>query len=235
MNSQISSSTTSHSDIVLLLPWYVNQSLSTNERQQVDRHLTYCLVCRRELQSLRKLAAAVQQAADLDIAAEASFAGLRAKMQTASQLPPSKQADSPREQRAGDNVKPFGSGRGFWRIASNTGKGLAIAASLLLVTLPAAVQYLRPANTTDYHTLSAAKPDAGPTGQIRVVFAKNLMEKDIDAALSQIGGVRIDGPNSVGAYTVKFAAGKPDTDMAGALALLRSRQDVMLAEPILQP
>ncbi|WP_445369647.1 anti-sigma factor family protein [Methylomonas sp. BW4-1] len=235
MNSPTSSPSTSHSDIVLLLPWYVNQSLTVNERQQVDQHLKSCLVCRRELLTLQKLAAAVQQAADLDVAAEASFAGLRAKMQTASQLPRSKQIDIPREQLGGSNVKPFRPGMGFWRIASNTGKGLAIAATLLLVTLPAAVQYLRPANTSDYHTLSAAKPDAGATGQIRVVFAKNLMEKDIDAALSQIDGIRVDGPNSVGAYTVKIATGKPDADMAGALAALRGRQDVILAEPILQP
>ncbi|WP_157203921.1 anti-sigma factor family protein [Methylomonas methanica] len=235
MNSQISSPTNSHSDMVLLLPWYVNQSLSTDERQQVDLHLKYCLVCRRELQTLRKLALAVQQAADLDVAAEASFAGFRAKMQTASQLPLTVKDDSPHDKLTGSNVKPFSVARGFWRIASNTGKGLAIAASLLLVTLPAAVQYLSPANTTDYHTLSAAKPNASPIGELRVVFAKNLTEKDIDAALSQIGGVRVDGPNSVGAYTVKITAGKPDTDMAGALALLRSRQDVILAEPILQP
>ncbi|MCQ8118589.1 anti-sigma factor family protein [Methylomonas rosea] len=235
MNPQISSPTNSHSDIVLLLPWYVNQSLSTNERQQVDQHLKYCLVCRRELQTLHKLAAAVQQAADLDVAAEASFAGLRAKMQTASQIPRTKQANSPRVKLSGVNVKLFAARHGLWRIASNTGKGLAIAASLLLVALPAAMQYLRPADTTDYFTLSAAKTDAGPTGQLRVVFAKNLANKDIDAALSQIGGVRVDGPNSVGAYTVKIATGKPDTDIAGALALLRSRQDVILAEPILQP
>lgn len=235
MNPQISSPTNAHSDIVLLLPWYVNQSLSTDERQQVDQHLKYCLVCRRELQTLHKLAAAVQQAADLDVAAEASFAGLRAKMQTASQLPRTEQADSLRKKLSGANVKLFTARHGFWRIASNTGKGLAIAASLLLVALPAAMQYLRPAHTIDYFTLSAAKPDAGPTGQLRVVFAKNLAEKDIDAALSQINGVRVDGPNSVGAYTVKIATGKPDTDMAGALALLRGRQDVILAEPILQP
>ncbi|AMK79398.1 MULTISPECIES: zf-HC2 domain-containing protein [Methylomonas] len=235
MNSQISSSAASHSEIVLLLPWYVNQSLTVNERRQVDQHVKSCLVCRRELLALRKLAAAVQQAADLDVAAEASFAGLRAKMQTASQLPLSARADSQPEKLASANVKLFSAGRGFWRIAGNTGKGLAIAASLLLVTLPAAVQYLRPANTTDYYTLSAAKPDTGPTGQFRVVFAKNLAEKDIDAALNQIGGIRVDGPNSVGAYTVKIATGKPDADMADALALLRGRQDVILAEPILQP
>jgi hypothetical protein len=221
--------------MVLLLPWYVNQSLSTDERQQVDLHLKYCLVCRRELQTLRKLALAVRQAADLDVAAEASFAGFRAKMQTASQLPRTVKDDSPRDKHSGANVKPFSAGRGFWRIASNTGKGLAIAASLLLVALPATMQYLQPPHTADYHTLSAAKPDVGPAGQLRVVFAKNLAEKDVDAALREIGGVRVDGPNSVGAYTVKIAIGKPDTDMAGALALLRGRQDVILAEPILQP
>jgi hypothetical protein len=235
MNPEISSPARSHADIALILPWYVNQSLSTDERQQVAQHLKHCLICRRELHSLRRLAAAVQQAADLDVAAEASFAGLRAKMQIASQTVSPTRIDGQREKLRNTNLTPFTARHRFWQIASNIGKGLAIAASLLLVALPATMQYLKPANTADYYTLSAAKPGTSPTGQLRVVFAKNLTEKDIDAALSQIYGVRVDGPNSVGAYTVKITAGKPDTDMAGALALLRGRQDVILAEPILQP
>jgi hypothetical protein len=234
MKSHNSTSVSSHSDIMLLLPWYVNQTLDATEHQKVSTHLKSCLVCRRELLALRKLAVAVQQASDLDIAAEASFAGLRAKMQTASQRPLNLGADSSRQKPVAANIKPFCTRRRFWQIAGNTGKGLAIAASLLLVTLPAAIQYLQPANTTDYYTLSAAKP-ASQTGQLQVVFAKNLSDKDIDATLSQIGGVRVDGPNSVGAYIVKITTGKQDTDMAGTLALLRSRQDVVLAEPILQP
>ena len=83
MNQHTSPSTDQHQQILLLLPWYLNQSLEQDERQQVESHLRSCILCRRELVVLRKLAAAVKQSSDLDVAAEASFASLRAKLQTA--------------------------------------------------------------------------------------------------------------------------------------------------------
>src|SRR5512137_2739014 len=72
-----------HQRILLLLPWYLNQSLEQDERQQVKSHLRNCILCNRELAVLRKLAAAMKQSSDLDVAAAASFAGLRTKLQTA--------------------------------------------------------------------------------------------------------------------------------------------------------
>lgn len=238
MNAQISSSTLSHADIALLLPWYVNQSLAFNESQQVEAHLKSCLICRRELVNLRKLSSAVQRSTDLDVAAEASFAGLRAKMQSAEQ---SRQAPAPWSgtakhwlgQRGRVDNGLFANRRRFWIVSGNSGKGLAIAASLLLVMVPAAMTYLPLSAMSQYYTLSSAKPDASPVGELRVVFARHVAEKEIDAALRQIDAVRVDGPNSVGAYTVKLGAG--GQNQAAALGMLRGRQDVILAEPILQP
>lgn len=238
MNSQISSSAESHADIALLLPWYVNQSLAFNESQQVETHLKSCLICRRELVNLRKLSSAVQGSTDLDVAAEASLAGLRAKMQSTQQ---SRQVPAPWSGKAKNRLGEcgrvdndlFDNRRRFWTFSGNSGKGLGIAASLLLLTVLAAMKSLPLSATSEYYTLSSAKPDASPVGQLRVVFAKHLAEKDIDAVLSQIDAVRVDGPNSVGAYTVKLVAGKQN--QAAALGVLRGRQDVILAEPILQP
>lgn len=212
MNSPISSSADQHSELMLLLPWYVNQSLAANERLQVEKHLKSCLICRRELLDLRKLSAAVQGAGDLDMAADASLAGLRMKMQRNQPSRPTASA---------------------W--LGNAGKGLAIAASLLLVLTPLALKYLPLSATGDYYTLASAKPDPKPAGQIRVVFAKQMSMQQIDDVLNGIHALRLDGPNSVGAYTVKLAAGDQDRELAGALALLRGRQDVILAEPILEP
>ena len=44
-----------HQQILLLLPWYLNQSLEQGEQKQVEKHIAHCLLCRRELISLRKL------------------------------------------------------------------------------------------------------------------------------------------------------------------------------------
>lgn len=238
MSSQVSSFADTHSEIVLLLPWYVNQSLPADERQHVEKHLKSCLICRRELLNLRKLSTAVQRSTDLEVAAEASFAGLRAKMQQAGQSRPMpSMALDKAGAWPGKLEQPgggwFGQRRRFWKGAGNAGKGLAIAASVLLVALPMAMKYLPLSAGGDYYTLANAKPDANFAGQLRVVFAKQLPENAIDSLLSQIDAVRVDGPNSAGAYTVRLTNGTLDRDQA--LALLRGRQDVILAEPIVQP
>ena len=83
MNQHTFPLTDDHQQIQLLLPWYVNHSLEQNERKQVENHLRSCILCRRELVVLRKLAEDVNQSSVLDVAAEASFARLRGKLQAA--------------------------------------------------------------------------------------------------------------------------------------------------------
>ena len=56
---------------------------------------------------------------------------------------------------------------------------------------------------SDYYTLSIAKPEFAINSQLRVVFSKNLSNSEIDSLLAQAHGQRIDGPNTVGALTVK--------------------------------
>lgn len=230
MNSPISSSSAYHSQILLLLPWYVNDSLATNEHRLVENHLRSCLICRRELLALRKLELAIKQTADLDLAAEASFANLRAKLQnTKPGLPP------PNTNRTGFGPPANVRRQSFWGLPALNKRALAIAASVLLVSLPLAFTYQHSSDATNYHTLSAAKTAATTGGQLRVVFSKTSPDSDIDSLLRQIRAVRVDGPNSIGAYTLKLPDTATDNDLVSALAVLRNRQDVVLAEPVLQP
>ncbi|WFP49419.1 zf-HC2 domain-containing protein [Methylomonas sp. EFPC3] len=199
-----------HAEVVLLLPWYANRTLAARERQTVENHLKTCLICRRELSALEQLAIAVQQAADLDGAAEASWVRMHAGL---SLTPRSAAPTTPNQRRPR---------RLFQR-------ELAVCASIFLLALAATLRY-QPHPVAEYQTLSAAKPVANPAGQLRVVFAESLQIQDIDALLSQIGATRNGGPNSVGAYTVSVTAAADQV-----LSALRSRRDVVLAEPIVQP
>ncbi len=106
---------------------------------------------------------------------------------------------------------------------------------MLLAMIPLIMQYGRPPATTDYYTLSAARPGTSAGAKLRVVFAKSLPDAGIDALLEQIHGQRIEGPNSAGAYTVKLDAGKDGVDVTAAVALLRNEQNVLLVEPVLEP
>lgn len=233
MKANSSSSADSHANLVLLLPWYVNNTLEASEHQQVEQHLRSCLICRRELIALRKLAVDVKQATDLDVAAEASFAGLQAKLQKKPVMPVNTvvafktQANVAKGAENSRRLLSF-SGGGF--------KGWAIAASLLLVaTLPLMLPKQQTADLASYYTLSAAKPEVTHNNQIRVVFAKHLADQDIELLLNKIHATKIDGPNSVGAYTLSFTETDQPTNLTDKLALLRSRQDVILAEPVLTP
>ncbi len=245
MNRHTSRSAVQHQQILLLLPWYLNQTLEQDERQRVERHLNNCMLCNRELVALRELAAAVKHSSDLEMAAEASFAKLRPFLKTAIEVrqPPEPSHNPPATGWFGKraHAAPGLSGPAvnrqsrLLRLSGSTVTRFAIAASMLLAMIPLIMQYGRPPATTDYYTLSAARPESPAGAKLRVVFAKSLPDAGIDALLEQIHGQRIEGPNSAGAYTVKLDAGKDGVDVTAAVALLRSEQNVLLVEPVLEP
>lgn len=239
MNLHTLPSPAQHQQIVMLLPWYLNQSLEHNEHQLVKSHLRSCIQCRRELVSLRELAAAMQQASDLELAAEASFTGLRGKLHKPqpfhTQLTVAADNTHLNDNHPGTSNTAVNYKRRFMRFNTRSVTRFAIAASLLLTMAPLTIQYFRSQDSADYYTLSTAKPNS-PTGlKLRVVFSKSLAEDDINSLLEQIHGQRIDGPNSAGAYTVRLDTDKNSPELTAAIAMLRNRQDVMLAEPVLQP
>jgi len=224
MNQSLSSSQDQHQKIQLLLPWYINQSLLKHEHRLVENHIHHCLACRRELDSLRQLAEAVADAPALDLAAEASFASLRAKLPA----------------RAPGRAQPTASAEpsmasGIGRFTHQAGVRFAMAACLLLAVIPLTLYMARTNTAGDYYTLSAAKPESAGGKELRVVFAKSLSPAEVASILAEIHGRRIGELNSVGALTVRIEADADSPRLEEAIALLRSRQDVLLAEPVVQP
>jgi hypothetical protein len=175
MNRHASPPTDQHQQIQLLLPWYLNKTLQQDEQRQVENHLRNCMLCSRELVALRKLAAAVKQSSDLDVATEASFAKLLEKLQSADPHPHRKKPlpsnNQPRlvwprkPAAAAPDLSVYTANR-YSRLLSLRDRSVtnfAIAASMLLAIIPLVMQYGRSPATTDYYTLSAAKPES-PTG-----------------------------------------------------------------------
>jgi len=207
-----------HDDIVLLLPWYVNQTLEPAELARVKTHVRGCLECRRELQVLGQIEQALQQPDDpLDLAAHASFRQLQERIAPAAGTQPANVVPLP----AKSAKKPG-------RLGKLT--SLALAASLLLLAAPLALRHVGQDQPLDYQTLS--NRSAPEQGHVRVVFAPNLPFAEADQLLRSIGGQMVSGPNSAGAYTVRIDAAKPDPDATAEF--LRQRPGVLLAEPVLQ-
>ena len=245
MNQHSSPSTDQHRQIFLLLPWYLNKSLEQDELQHVESHLRNCMICNRELVALRQLASTVNRSSDMDTAAEASFAKLREKLQPPDPLrkKPLPSSNQPRlvwsrkPAAASPDLSVYTANR-YSRLLSLRGNSVthfAIAASMLLAIIPLVMQYGRSPATTDFYTLSAAKPESPAGTRLRVVFSKSLPDAGINSLLEKIHGQLVEGPNSVGAYTVRLGADQNSEDLTAAIALLRNQQNVLLAEPVIEP
>ncbi len=205
-----------HREAAELLPWLVNGTLEGGERERVERHVTQCVACRRDLDAARALQAAVASE-ERDPAVTDGLARLRARL--------------------GEEEAGLGVGR-LWRLlgqgwdqAPAWARGVLVAQlALVLLLASALVVPLLPGRSAPalYHTLGDAPPVAFSRGALVVVFRGERPEHEIRRSLLRVDARIVDGPSSVGAYTVEV----PDGRQQAALALLRTDPAVAFAEPV---
>ncbi|HEX6999033.1 MAG TPA: zf-HC2 domain-containing protein [Gammaproteobacteria bacterium] len=188
-----------HEDVIELLPWLVNGTLSGAERERVERHVRSCLPCRAALKSEQRLAALVQAQPTVRLSPERGFEELLAR------------ADRPAARRAGLGFAP--------RRAALLAAGLAAAAVVAWLGLPDA------RDAGEFTTLTAgARTDAL---RVDVVFAPGASEADVRALVRDIGGTIVAGPSEIGRYTVQLHGDAHDVD--AAIERLRGDERVMFA------
>jgi anti-sigma factor RsiW len=205
-----------HREAAELLPWLVNETLDSEERLRVERHVAQCVACSRELDAQRALQAAIASTTP-EPEAQAAFEQLRPKL------------DDPSSRRRG--ARGWYALRKFWsRLEPPTRRLMAaqLALTILLcVALAVALSSPRSAPSL-YRTLSNPLHIAPAGPVVVVVFHADRSEHEIRSALLAVNGRIVDGPSSVGAYTVQLPAG----DLQAALSALRSDPGVAFAEPI---
>jgi hypothetical protein len=105
--------------------------------------------------------------------------------------------------------------------------GWGLAAALMLGLAALLAPSLRPAPTADgYHALGAA-PAAEP-GNVVVIFRPDATEASMREALRASGARLVDGPTPADAYVLRV----PQDGRAAALASLRARREIVLAQPV---
>jgi hypothetical protein len=105
-------------------------------------------------------------------------------------------------------------------------QGWAIAAQFVLIAAMAVALVLPHLQPALYRTLGAPPPPAA--GNILVIFRPDIRERDLRQALRDGGARLVDGPTAADAYMLQT----PSTRRAAALAGLRARRDILLAEPV---
>lgn len=210
-----------HQALASLLPWYAQNTLDANEHAKVESHLATCDQCRRALGGWRTLASGVktQAAAETQAPAWAPSPAHFAKL--AAQL------DAPAAHRQSQRRPSLFAQLRDWFNISPPGMRIAFALQAAAIAVLAGVLWRQAAGPQTYETLSRAAPAVVAAGQLRVVFGADVKESEMRASLRQINASIVDGPSTLGVYTLRLGTGAQPQQ---ALEALRANPKVRFAE-----
>jgi hypothetical protein len=198
-----------HQEALNLLPWYATGAIEPADRVKVEAHLSDCASCREELATEHQLRAAI---ADLPLDACLGFAEFRRRIEI---TPPRAAQRRPHPRRSAIGAPD----RSGWT-------GWGIAAQVATVLLFVGVAFPAMQKPAEYRTLGSAPRH--PEGNMVVMFGPNMSEQTMRQLMESIGASLVEGPTSTGVYVLSVALNR----RAAALAELRARSDVTLAQPI---
>jgi hypothetical protein len=215
----------SHQEIMLLLPWFVNKTLDDAETKAVEKHLKVCLICKREVADLNKLSLAIKQADTLDAVAQASFSRLQARIHGHGNS-----RDQAAPPATGENLRGQKKPRKF-DFALPIFRYQAIAAlALCLLSIPAYLIINRQLEN-DYRTLANAEITLANDDEIRVVFSESVDSGRRKSVIDSIAGEIVEGPNAMGVYLIRLKQTADAGQVLGTLAALKKNPQVIFAEP----
>lgn len=203
MANLIPKDTDPHRETEELLPWYATGRLDAVDRARVEMHLASCAQCRCELALEHSIG---RQVASLPIEAASGWAAFAQRLQGA------------RPERPGL--------ADTWRaLRSRWGLGWQRATQLAFVTAAGVlVSPLGP--PAAYQTLGTAA--VHDDGNAVVIFRPDTREQALREALVAADARLVGGPTAADAYVLAI----PDRQRDAALAALRGRPEVVLAQPI---
>lgn len=196
-----------HRVVDAMLPWYVNGTLDHDERELVERHVTECAQCRREVEWLRELHAACIACAEQERASGA-LSDLRRGL----------------TQRA--PARSQGARVGVWRALPPLWRAAVIAQLAVIAVLGWRLS-TGDETAPRYRTLGSTQGTL-PSGNIVVVFEAATSENEMRRLLQHAGARIVDGPTRGNAYMLRV----PAEQEAMALDVLQASPSVTLAQPL---
>lgn len=194
-----------HEQSMLLLPWYVNDTLRGRDAELVLRHLTHCDECQEERDRLYELQQIVREPDVMKQNTDRSFRGILARI------------DASERDKASVQDVPVRTHRipGFSAGLTTT----ALAASVLALVIGGA-QFLSPDRAGDeFQTLSIeplepGKYDSGKVKRLVLGFKTPIPAVTLRQALIETGSNIVSGPDENGSYIVELVV--PDETSSDA-------------------
>lgn len=186
----------------LLLPWYVEGTLSPREMEEVRRHLEECALCREELERISREAELIR---GVEEGVEVPWTLGELDVETGSQ-------------GWWDRLKAW--------VAARPGDflvGVALQTALCLVL---AFLVFSSLHGKRYVTLSSPMVRGA---QVVVVFHGKVREEEMRKVLLEVGATIVGGPSPQGAYKLGFSRPLTREELERVLEKLRTRPEVKFA------
>jgi hypothetical protein len=214
MPNSIETEVPPHHDAEELLPWYATGRLDEQERAEVDRHLSSCAHCRRQLAFERRM---VDEFAALAPEVEGGWARLEQRLQAP-------QAGASRRPHESWWDKVAKDAATLWQGFSRPAVAAVAAAQLAFVLLAGTLLYSL--SQPSYRALGSAPPPQ--SANILAMFRGDTTETQLRQLLDANGASLVGGPTSTDAYLLRV----PAKSREAALAKLRADRHVLMAQPI---
>lgn len=200
------------------IPWLVNGTLPTAEREALEAHLSGCADCRAELEFQRRLATSLETGSLCEVDTQESWKQLRARIEAVGRSERTRHGQRrSRGALAGEWIP--------WLVAAMVVQAIGLGAlGTVIWSKPAA-------GSGTYRTLSAPEPLAG-NATIRVVFSPDMSIGNVQALLTAAGLQVHSGPSSAGVWSLEPARDSNRSATQSALRELRDSPDVRFAEVI---
>jgi hypothetical protein len=187
-----------HTEAWDLLPWLVNGTLEPAAHSLVNRHVSDCLTCRRELLQQKALYELVQHSETVHISPKASFDTVMGRID--SDVDPDWRT-IPWHWAA----EAIDFSRRALRLLSSPLPAVGIVAGLALIAIVFVSPITAPDQSPDFRTLGDEQMlTQGGTAVLQLVFTEQTSDQEIDEIVKGLGGQIIKDPTGAGVYTVQF-------------------------------
>ncbi len=220
-----------HDSVDALLPWYINGTLSSEEDSQVEKHMETCLQCRAAITELQGLQHVVQQSTDIGLVEQQNLQGVLSRIESRIDQAPAELVTRRKHERRREPLAKKISD--FWAafMALPGGWRYTVVAQFLLLVLVFGVTFDRPSMDPVFTTLSAPTEEATNNVRIRVVFAEDVLLRDIRNLLVDAQTRIVDGPTPSGVYMLETAYA-PNEVLQDVLDRWRNKALVRFVEPV---
>jgi hypothetical protein len=212
MTARIVSLDPSHAHLQDLLPWFVMGTLDEDERVLVERHVSSCASCSREIVWHEQLRDA-SLAQPLERDAGRAFAALRERLPG----------------RGAEPARWFANLREWWQLQQSWLRWTLALQPLAIVALAGALLFVSaraiPERAGAFHALARS---AEPSARLVVVFSPQATQAEMRRVLLASGARIVDGPTAADAYVLAVASDRAEQ----AERQLRTEHSVLLIQSL---